>query len=546
MKLVSKKIAILLPLVFWACLSTPTIKRSGFASFARGQPLAKTELENLRQQFPKDLVFTDLLQAFALMRTEDLNQASVRKNILNLLSMSVSSFEDMDDPVNFSKAFTADESKPYRGRSYERMFASLMTAVFLIADKKYDQALPYLRNAEFLDVRFQKMPFGTDVSLIYALMYYCLLKTSKDKKDLARAYEGLAKSIRFLSLKDQLEKALKLSMEYDLRPMAVSNRLGYMIFEISLYYSLMTSDKELSIDALIDDAKKNSSLFIATIKAQFNDEYKERNKPMIKELARVYGMNSKRAIDELENLTIDEVYLQAQMVGDKITTIIKKTPSLLLALTKAHTSSKVILDKIIRQINADKLILTFLERGPTVVRTGSYNEVTEIKPSKTASVDFNIRQKKLKLNTSCGFHRLADGGFSLVLCDKNNLPGKIEDTKNLELMSLSRKATSMQGREFDKILRGRARFRAASEKVSEISLWSAFFLFHMGSEIFSNCQRSDASESCYTKAYVMWAIGGVTAAFSGVAWLIGRTKNPSADSRFVHLMYESVWFLVED
>jgi len=106
---------------------------------------------------------------------------------------------------------------------------------------------------------------------------------------------------------------------------------------------------------------------------------------------------------------------------------------------------------------------------------------------------------------------------------------------------LSRKATEVQGREFREILKNRAKFKAATEKTAEISAWSAFFLFYMGSAIIDECNRKKAPDACYATGLALYGIAGVTILFSGAVWLVGRMSNPAADSRFIHLMYESIW-----
>jgi hypothetical protein len=115
---------------------------------------------------------------------------------------------------------------------------------------------------------------------------------------------------------------------------------------------------------------------------------------------------------------------------------------------------------------------------------------------------------------------------------------------SLELLSLSRKATTAQGRKFDKVLKGRAQFRAATEQIAEVTAWSAFFLFYLGAAMMNDCSRRGEGQACYTKGLVLWTLAGITVIFSGTVWLIGRSKNPAADSRFIHLMYESAWLSI--
>ena len=153
---------------------------------------------------------------------------------------------------------------------------------------------------QFLDARFQKMPFGTDAPLIYALMYRCLVIKGAQKNELDHARDGILRSIRFLVMQDTLIEALAAVAAVNIRPTAIVNRLTNMLYEISIYHSLMTAPNNSSVDNLLDDAAKNISIFISALNTNFEDEYKTRVKPMIEELSAVYGMDKKKGFKYLE------------------------------------------------------------------------------------------------------------------------------------------------------------------------------------------------------------------------------------------------------
>lgn len=528
-----------------SCLHSPTIEKEEYKPFLHGQPIAQENLQTIREKSPKDAVFADLLQAFALMRTKDLNQSRVRKEIVGLLETSVSSFEDMTDPVNFSAAFSLDEDKAYRGRPHERMFASTMAAVFLMSENRFGEALPYLRNAEFLDARFQKMPFGTDAPLVYALMYRCLLQQKAQAVDIEHAERGVRRSIRFLTLQEPLIKAMVLVSEADVRKAAFGRRLAYMIFEVSLYHSLMTAPDASDVSSLLDDAAKQSQIFIAALNTYFNDEYKARMKPLVVELAKVYGLNKKAGIAHLEEMAFSQVSVEAHDIAAKIKQVIAKKPQVKKSIDDGVSRVDSLSKEILKAASANKMTLTFLGNGPAVVRQGSYDEITVIRPSADAHLEPSVRQRIMKVSEGCGFFRKESGGFSVTMCTAtaSKSDGAVM-LPNLELLSLSRKATTAQGRQFDKILKGRAQFREATETIAEVGAWSAFFLFYLGAELIADCQRHHQSEACYTKGFVVWGVAGVTALFSASIWLAGLSSNPAADSRYIHLMYESAWLAI--
>ncbi len=533
-------------LVCTGCTHTATIKQPKYQPFIADLPISAEDLQDLHQSSPKDRVFADLLQAFALMRSAPIEKEATRKEITSLLMTSVSSFEDMTDPVNFSKAFSADEDKAFRGRPHERMFASAMTGVFLMADNKCSMALPYLRNAEFLDARFQKMPFGTDAPFVYALMYRCLSHHQGDASELKRAADGVARSIRFLTWQEPMIKALVELAKTDLRPMAISNRLAYMIFEISIYHSLISSPQH-SLDELIDDASRNAAIFVSSLDSHFEDEYKSFMKPAVSELAAVYGLDKKEGMAYLEDLAFQRVALDVKSIGDHLKKVFRDVSNFKADIKAAVSNSERLTEQILHAARSDKLVLNFSGRGPSIEREGSYDEISVVKPSPDSSVKPGVRERTIKSRTDCGFHRTAQGGFSVVLCQNTDQPSVAQTAQSLpslEILSLSYKAKNIAGRQFDKVLKGRAQFRAATENIAAVSAWSAFFLFYMGTSILSDCQRRGQGEACYAAAYALWAIAGITVIFSGSVWLIGRSSNPAADSRYIHLMYESAWLAI--
>lgn len=524
------------------CVSVPTIEKPAYRPLLRGQPLSNDTINSIKKSSPKDAVFVDLLQAFALMRTGPIEEKTTQNEILGLLTESVNSFQDLTDPVNFSKAFTADEDKPFKGRPHERMFASTMTAVFYMAQNRCDMALPYLREAEFLDARFQKMPFGTDAPLIYALMYRCLKEGNRDIALVKHASDGVFRSVRFLSMQEPLINALIAISDTDMRAMAVSNRLAYLLYEVSLYYTLMTAPNDFDSDQIIDDAAKNAEIFISSITSNFENEYKESIKPALSELANLYGLKGKEGFKHLQDLAFQEVPFSVKQIASNMKKVTKEISKYRKSIREAKDMTLRLSDEILRAASGKKLALNFTGMGPTLRRQGSYEEISVVVKSPDANPKPEIRERNIKTNMACGFHRTADEDFSVVLCEKGaSLEHRVELLPSLELLSLSRKATTTQGRQFEKVLKGRAQFRAATENIATVTAWSAFFLFHMGASIMNECQRQNAGEACYTRGLAVMGIAALTGVFSGTIWLIGRTTNPAADSRFIHLMYESGW-----
>lgn len=523
------------------CVKTATINQPIYRPFLQHQPITLENLQKIRDTSPNDAVFADLLQAFALLRHANLNDLHKRQEILSLLKTATASFEDMAAPENFSLLFSLDENKPFKGFPHERVWASLMTAILLMADHKYQEALPYLRNAEFFDARFQKMPFGTDAPLIYALMYRCQIEKAH-QQDLKNTANNILKSLRFIELKEPLIQALSMLLTIDIRNFSYNRKIAYMIYEISIYHSLLTSSDNADVVNILDDASKHADIFISSLTTNFADEYEVKIKPLMKEFAKVMGLKiSKHDMNEVAFIQIAK---ECQDLAEKMKILIvqdqKINKNITISLAKIDSS----FHKIIKAVLSDKMTLVFSGMGPKIIREGPYDEITVIKPNDASIATKLLASKEMKINTACGFNRLAHESFALTLCQNtnNNIDKSTYSSINLmKIWDTSKKATSAQGREFAKILRGRAQFRAATESIAEVSAWSAFFLFYLGTAMLEDCQRKQQGESCYVKGFTLYGIAGATVLFSGAIWLLGKISNPAADSRFIPLLYGEVW-----
>ena len=69
-----------------SCLSVPTIRKPAFRPFYSGLSISDEALQNIKKESPKDAVFADLLQAFALMRTGSIEQKATQKEYQSLSS----------------------------------------------------------------------------------------------------------------------------------------------------------------------------------------------------------------------------------------------------------------------------------------------------------------------------------------------------------------------------------------------------------------------------------------------------------------------------
>ena len=171
----------------------------------------------------------------------------------------------------------------------------------------------------------------------------------------------------------------------------------------------------------------------------------------------------------------------------------------------------------------------------------------------------------------CGLRGHGDGGFSVVLCSTKKQGAVVDDAppvawEGLEVWSSSVQATTVVGRRFDTILKGRAAFKAGTETAAEVATWTAWTLWHVGFEMLEQCGSSrpapepprrdakspppktsssaEGSETCAAIAVSTIAAGAVVAGIGGVVWLAGAVVNPAADPRFVAALPERVGLLV--
>jgi hypothetical protein len=174
--------------------------------------------------------------------------------------------------------------------------------------------------------------------------------------------------------------------------------------------------------------------------------------------------------------------------------------------------------------------------------------------------------------TSCGLRGQGDGGFSVVLCSTKKQGAVVEAPtteawEGLEVWSSSIQATTLVGRRFDSILKGRAAFKAGTETAAEVATWTAWTMWQLGFEMLEQCgssesapdpprrdakssakttssQSSSADGTCAAIALSTIAAGAAVAGIGGVVWLAGAVVNPAADPRFVAALPERVAVLV--
>jgi hypothetical protein len=183
-----------------------------------------------------------------------------------------------------------------------------------------------------------------------------------------------------------------------------------------------------------------------------------------------------------------------------------------------------------------------------VVAEGEYKEVAKVVPSSGKNARPSVEMVEIKVADQCGVHQRDNGGVDFVLCDAEAMKhGDQNDDQGqlwsgVKLWSSSYQATSMVGRRFDTILKGRAEFRMGTETAALIGAATAVALFAASNDYARQCQTTGRNCEAAQNLQVAGAVAGLLA---GGIWLAGRAVNPEADTRHVSDAYESGYLMLQ-
>lgn len=526
-----------------ACAHAPEY-RADLSSLSSGRPAADADVQKAMRDDKRQSTLWALEQGFAKLRhaktPEDLRAAS------QYLDHAHQSFEDLKDPANMSEAFSADADTPYRGRPHERVLTATTLAVLDMAAGRCDMALPALRSAEFLDARWQPFPYGTDAPLVYALMLRCLHLTQASPGDVNRARQGLLLSLRLQLAAGPMQEVLDEARAIVARGDALSVKLAAVLMKQGIPAALMSDPRAHTAPELIKSAAAESRRHMRKTLESLDDPAVQAAASAI---ARVQGGGevhysaasvSKAAEKQLEPALAS---LQSAMRFVAGTGSIAATK-----LAKALDGAAALATRIEAAATAPVMVLGLAGVGPSVAREGEYDEVAIIKPGAGARNEATIRaldDAAVKREAgACGIQAVS-GTTVAVLCAPGVTPDSADFAtyENLELFSASYQATSVVGRRFDKILKGRAAFKGTADDVREIATVSAWILFRVSLEVLGACNGKEIA-ACAVIALAVFAVALLTGAIALTAWGIGAAVNPAADPRYVHSLFESGTILV--
>lgn len=520
---------------------------------------------------PRDATLIQLEQAFALLRRAKSDDDVARARAV--LEQAFTSFEDLRDPENMSVAFTVDRNTPYRGRPHERVLAATTLALTDAVNGRCDLALPTLKAAEFLDVRWQRLAFGTDAAAVYALSVYCLAETNGRPEDVRRAEEGLRLTYRYAAAEAAARALVDEAVEHAPRREAIATVIGAELLKLGLLTTLANNPRATTIEEVL--AGGADAVAVVMRKA---DEIMA-----LPEFADALRVATEAAGGTFADNSTARQFVRAHIADavKELANILQHLPNTVAAkqsFTEALSTSAALTDESLRQLRTARVQLRFSGLGPMVVREGDYLEVARVVPRDGALSTTALRMSSVDgAATTCGIRGERDGaGFVATLCgtDGRRTPGALTSSTAsvaaLEVWSSSVQATTVVGRRFDAILQGRAMFKASSAAVSTLAVWSARALLDTGFVMLASCggrsvaSSSESSESatrkkgkakqqssqgsggeaCVGVAMATITVGAVVAGIGGVAWLAGAVVNAEADPRFVHALPERIELFV--
>jgi len=223
-------------------------------------------------------------------------------------------------------------------------------------------------------------------------------------------------------------------------------------------------------------------------------------------------------------------------------------------ITRANAASKLrtklerkiadaqsLTDAVSEAVVKPKAVLVFEGNGPKIRAEGEYSQIARIVPASEELARPGVSLVKARARERCGVHQ-DEHSLTIVMCDEQTLRsdppslGPKQDFVAAKLWSSSYQATSMVGRRFDKVLKGRAEFRLGAEQTALIGAVAALSLLDSGNALQRECNLYGRNCDSARNLQMAGAIAGLLA---GGAWLAGRAVNPEADVRHLTNTFES-------
>ena len=455
----------------------PLMDVSQLAPLKEGKAIDENIVNEAMAYYPNDATLLAMEEGFALLRQAGFHTDADLKKAHHYLEHDFYSFENLQDPENLNLAFTADATVPYKGRPHERVFTATTLALLDAIDGRCDIAFPTLRAAEFLDARWQPFPYGTDTPLVYALMIYCAQQTPVANSDLTHAKEGLTVALRLRHTVETLNDWLSEKEQEALRQDALAQRFAYFLFRQAAPGALLQHPNLHDPKKLIEKMTIEARRILVQGDAFLE---KEENQAALSRIAGIAfsGWNKE---EKMRQFVRSQVSQELQKIELALEADFNKQTLLARRFQTEFLQALTLSKRIAQQAYAGRLQFIFSGFGPEVVLEGTYEEIARIvtrdKPT----------PETLKQNLPCNSIFSEAFTTAVHLCGKavTTQPPAIE-AQQAALWSSSYQGTTVVGRQFDRILKGRAEFKTNAADVSQKAAESTYFFFDLELEAYLN------------------------------------------------------------
>lgn len=485
---------------FWlsSCAHDTAVSDPKLSKLWAGYPVSDELMAEAKKNWPNEKTLLDMQQGLDLLRRGNLTPEET-KRAETYLESAFNTFEDLKDPENFSKAFTADSQTPFRGKPYERMMTAILLGLMDVSQGRCDQAMPAFKSAEFLDARWQAFMFGSDAPMIYALTLRCQLETKSAPSDIERTRDGLEKALRLQILLEPL--LAELAWYAGRAPAEPGIQIALSLLEVGLPSALLVAPAGASVSSIFAVASAESMRFLSRALKDKEEPYYSAIQPKLKKLGDKTTL-VEQALQEIEKAVAEHADIR----------------HLLARSTETMHRIEMALKSPVAAVFFDGI-------GPSIQREGEYNEIAKIVPGLPSYALPGVPERIISVDAPCGISN-PNGNLIFTMCRNPVLGTAINGNYlGLKLWSSSFQATTTAGRRFDKILKGRAQFRMGTEIAAVIGAYAALALL-------SSRDRNTQTA------------GAIVGAVALGVWLAGRTTNPEADIRQVTKNIESGYLLL--
>ncbi|MBL4819180.1 MAG: hypothetical protein JKY15_08175 [Deltaproteobacteria bacterium] len=345
--------------------------------------------------------------------------------------------------------------------------------------------------------------FGSDAVLIYAMTLKCQIESRASRADIDRTRDGLRQALRLQVMMDPLLESLNAYAKT--APNTPESKIALTLLEVGMPSALLVADADASMERILGIASAESMRYLSRVLKDEEEPYYSAIKPKLRKL-------------DNETIKVEQVFREIER------DVVRRA-----GLGQLLEESKRLASRIEDSLNRNVSALYFDGYGPEIVQEGAYKEVAKIVPGLPSYAIPGVPERVIEVDSPCGISN-PNGNLIFTFCRNPSSSFRLKGYyKALKVWSSSFQATTMAGRRFDKILKGRAQFRMGTEVAALIGAYTALALLNAGA-------RSNDSNT--------QAAGAIVGAIALGVWAAGRATNPEADTRHVTKNLESGYLLL--